>query len=90
MTQETQFTLSQEVLDWVEKLPYNDKVKARLKRQMVVEKVDYTPDDLLEAIYWVRSPEGFFYWDAIDDNKPNPDQYLPKGYIDVDNEGGKP
>lgn len=79
-----EFTLSKEVLAWVEALPYDEKVKARLKRQMVRERVKYIPSSLRGAIIYENSPEGSEYWCAVDVDEPNPDQYLPEDYVDVE------
>lgn len=37
-----------------------------------------------ELFFWDETKERVRYWIAIYDNKPNPDQYLPENYVDVD------
>jgi hypothetical protein len=39
---------------------------------------------LLSLFVWIETKEGHKYWQAIFENEPNPDQYLPEGYVDVD------
>lgn len=38
---------------------------------------------------WSHTKEGRRYWDAIFCKEPNPDQYLPEGYVDVKDKGGE-
>ncbi len=42
-------------------------------------------DWTLKSLFtWHNTKEGHDYWAVIHGNLTNPDQYLPKGYVDVD------
>jgi len=38
---------------------------------------------------WGKTKERWLYWNAVADESPNPDQYLPEGYVDVEDEEPK-
>jgi hypothetical protein len=40
--------------------------------------------DISYLFGWIGTKEGYRYWDAVDAKLPNPDQYLPESYVDVD------
>lgn len=66
---------------------YQGKVLARAIRavkQQKNEERDWHAIDI--AFTWRPTEEGHYYWWAVCYNKPNPDQYLPDGYIDVEEE----
>ena len=50
------------------------------------ETLDYSVagKGLLSLFVWIETKEGHKYWQDIFENKPNPDRYLPEGYVDVD------
>ena len=43
-------------------------------------------DSIRAGFIWRKTKEGVGYWSAICDNDPHPDQYLPEGYVDVEDE----
>ncbi len=65
------------------------KVQLRALRA-VEEQLDWVDRFLLSSVAflfdWSYTKEGHNYWAAIHKNLPNPDQYLPKDYVDVDDE----
>jgi len=40
--------------------------------------------NLLHLFGWGKTKEGEEYWVSVHHDVPNPDQYLPKNYVDVD------
>jgi hypothetical protein len=74
---------------WIE-ANLEGKVKARALRACD-EQPDEQPDwvnnyvdSIVNCFYWPETKEGSDYWNAICSEYPNPDQYLPANYIDVD------
>ena len=54
----------------------------RERRTLTCKAAKYCSIDAL--FVWGETKEGHKYWEAVSLNDPNPDQYLPEGYVDVD------
>lgn len=63
------------------------KVLARALRAFREQyKVNREWNGIASSFGWSDTKEGSEYWWAINFNGPSPDQYLPEGYVDVEDE----
>lgn len=69
------------------KANYQGKVLARAIRAVKEQGME---DDVWRGIRsdftWNKTKEGWYYWGSIYKNEPDPDRYLPKDYVDLDEE----